>query len=629
MHRRVEFCVKLCVIGSLIAASSGLAQAEPPEIVAVRQTLPQELYQQIRLGLAAPTEVERTVPVSLYEKLELRVELKATFQNPYDPDDLDLWAEFTAPSGKVWKIWGFYNPTSPAVLWMVRFTPTETGTWRYVVKVHDREGTAESKAREATVVASKHHGFVRIAGNKRYLQFTDGSPFYGVGMWYNDGYELFNRGYITEQGLDDLKQHGANFISFFHSPLETMGTGLGRYDENRAGRLDQIFEWCEQREMFISWNIWFHSYFSEAVWGGGNARYGSNPYRLAAGADKFFTSEEAWGYLRKVYRYMVARWGYSRALFLWFVVDEINGTEGWLRGGSEAGEQWCWKVHNFLKESDPYGRPTTGTQSGGIKQWWPGGYQIFDIAAREVYEAQGHAMPPGGKPDLIGGNPANLSYLNYARQVEDLWTGFNKPALIGECGWDHTYYEPGMPGYLGMYHNALWVSLANGLSATPFWWSNGSYINDAVLTRSMSYFARFVRNIDFAAGEWKRLVLDVSNGDGWAIQGDTMTFGWIVNPVNGVANEIFSVPGLEDGDYDVYLYRTWRGEYLPPISAASAGGTLTVKIPELRPIGGRAQNIGDDVAIKIVKKGVSLGERIRPDLEPARRSTEELRGPQQ
>lgn len=202
----------------------------------MRQTLPQELYQQIRLGLAAPTEVERTVPVSLYEKLELRVELKATFQNPYDPDDLDLWAEFTAPSGKAWKIWGFYNPTSPPVLWMVRFTPTETGTWRYVVKVHDREGTAESKPREATVVASKHHGFVRIAGNKRYLQFTDGSPFYGVGMWYNDGYELFDRGYITEQGLDDLKQHGANFISFFHSPLETMGTGLGRYDERRAGR---------------------------------------------------------------------------------------------------------------------------------------------------------------------------------------------------------------------------------------------------------------------------------------------------------------------------------------------------------------------------------------------------------
>jgi len=128
----------------------------------------------------------------------------------------------------------------------------------------------------------------------------------------------------------------------------------------------------------------------------------------------------------------------------------------------------------------------------------------------------------------------------------------------------------------------------------------------------MSYFSRFVRDINFAAGEWKPLVLNVSDGNGWAMQGDKMTFGWVVNPVSGVANETFSVSGLEDDDYDVYLYRTWRGEYLPAISAASTGGTLTVKIPELLPRGGRAQNIGDDVAIKIVKKGVSLGVPIGP-----------------
>lgn len=29
-----------------------------------------------------------------------------------------------------------------------------------------------------------------------------------------------------------------------------------------------------------------------------------------------------------------------------------------------------------------------------------------------------------------------------------------------------------------MYHNALWVSLANGLCATPFWWAYSDYVND-------------------------------------------------------------------------------------------------------------------------------------------------------
>jgi len=596
----------LLLAGLLLASGCAALTAAPPEILHVRQPQPPEIVQQMRMQLLPETAADRVVEVKKYEKLELRIDLKATFQNAYDPDEVDLRAEFTAPSGKVWKIWGFYNPSSWSALWMVRFTPDETGTWRVIVKVKDREGTAESKVREIPVVGSDHRGFVKIAPNQRYLQYGDGSPFYGVGMWYNDGYERFNKGQITERGLDELKSHGGNFISFFHSPLETMGTGLGRYDENRAGRLDEVFEWCEQRDIQISWNIWFHSYFSEAVWGGGNARYRNNPYRLVASADSFYTSPEAWKYMEKLHRYMVARWGYSRALILWFVVDEINGTEGWLKGGSAGAEQWSQKVHDWLKANDPYRRPTTGTQSGGIKQWWAAGYQIFDIAAREIYELQGHPMPPGGKPNVVSENPTKFSYLNYAKQTQDLWNGFNKPAIIGECGYDHTYYEVGTPGYVEMYHNALWAGLANGLSMTPFWWANGDYINDSVFTRTLPFFARFVRDINFSGAEYKPVVVKVTEGDGWAMQSDALTFGWVVNPLNGIASETMTIPGLPDGEYDVHLYRPWRGVYAPMITAASKGGELMVKLPELKPVASRVQNLGNDVAFKIVKKGVAV-----------------------
>src|SRR5664279_344405 len=324
------------VLAAGLVAAAGLAQAALPAITSVRQAMPPEIAQQMRAGLLPGTPGTAGIPIPRYEKVELRIEMRATYQNPYDPEQLDLWAEFTAPSGKLWKIWGFYNPSSWSALWMVRFTPVETGTWHYVVKVKDHEGTAESQPGEFPVIESKRPGFVGIAANKRYLQFSNGSPFYGVGLWYNDGYERYGAGSITEEGLDALKQHGANFISFFNSPLETMGTGLGRYDENRAGRLDQIFEWCEKRDLMISWNIWFHSYFSEAVWGDGNARYSNNPYRLVASADKYFSSDEAWKYTEKLQRYEVARWGYSRVLALWFVDDEINGTEGWTKGGSQG-----------------------------------------------------------------------------------------------------------------------------------------------------------------------------------------------------------------------------------------------------------------------------------------------------
>ena len=170
-----------------------------------------------------------------------------------------------------------------------------------------------------------------------------------------------------------------------------MGTGLGRYDQNLCGRLDQLFQWCEERDMHISWNLWFHSYISEAVWGGGNSRYRNNPYRSVAEAVDFFKSDEAWKYEEKLHRYIIARWGYSRALFLWFVIDEINGTEGWEKGDQAAAEEWCRKVHQFFHEHDPYGRPTTGTQSGGIKRVVAG--RLPDLRHRRPRDLRG-AGPP-------------------------------------------------------------------------------------------------------------------------------------------------------------------------------------------------------------------------------------------
>src|SRR5664279_4691584 len=151
------------LVAGLLAAVAGLVQAAPPAIVSVRQSLPSEIAQQRRAGLlpgGGRGAAAASYPVARYEKVELTVDLQATFQNPYDPDQIDLSAEFTAPSGKVWKIWGFYNQTSTTALWMVRFAPNEPGNWRYVVKVKDTQGATESQPAAFVVTESKHPGFI-------------------------------------------------------------------------------------------------------------------------------------------------------------------------------------------------------------------------------------------------------------------------------------------------------------------------------------------------------------------------------------------------------------------------------------------------------------------------------------
>src|SRR5688572_9735534 len=153
--------------------------------------------------------------VGLYDKFEARLTIKAQFLNPFDPDDIDIMVMFTSPSGKKWNIPGFYQYTF-GTMWKVRFSPDELGRWKYQVKVRDKSGKGIGEERSFRVVASKYKGPVRIASNKRYLEYKNGSPYYGVGLWYN--------GRITKENLDDLKSKGVNFISNFITPIETMGS---------------------------------------------------------------------------------------------------------------------------------------------------------------------------------------------------------------------------------------------------------------------------------------------------------------------------------------------------------------------------------------------------------------------
>ena len=182
----------------------------------------------VSVALAGPPKIVSVEPVTesvgLYEKFELWINLDSSFTNPFDPEQIDVQAEFTAPSGKVWTIWGFYKPTSVDVHWMLRFSPTEKGTWRYVVKVRDSEGAAQSSPASFTAVASKHPGFIQIARNQRYLCHTDGTSFYGVGLWYNDSPWQGTRGKIQEPDLDNLKRRGVNFICTRLEMLETLAT---------------------------------------------------------------------------------------------------------------------------------------------------------------------------------------------------------------------------------------------------------------------------------------------------------------------------------------------------------------------------------------------------------------------
>ncbi|MEO5603952.1 MAG: DUF5060 domain-containing protein [Cyclobacteriaceae bacterium] len=565
---------KLLIILSLVAIHWN-SNGQSPEIISIQQ---------------------RQDSVGLYEKFELSLHLKCEFQNPFDPDDINITATFTSPGGKKWNIHGFYYYTG-GMLWKIRFSPNETGLWKYTVHVRDKKGETTSESKSFKAILSSRKGPIQVSSNKRYLQYPDGSTFFGVGLWYNDGYAGFNSGRVTPANLDQLKTLGVNFISTFITPLETQGSGLGRYDQNISGRLDELFELCESRDMLLSLNLWFHSYLSETVWGGGNVRWYTNPYQQVTTAKEFYSSEPAWKLQEKLYRYFIARWGYSRSLAMWFIVDEVNGTDGWVSGDSLGAARWGGKVHSYFKDHDPYNHLTTGTRSGGIKEFWHEGYQIFDLAAREIYEAQGYPMNKSASLDSATVHPLTHSFSNYANQISKLWNGYEKPAIIGETGWDHTFYEPNMPGYLSLYHNALWVTLASGTAMTPFWWAYSDKLNDNVVTHQILSLRKFTDQIPLAKlTDLVPFDISMAEGNGYGMKSNEFIFGWVVNPYTDVAGENVKITSLKNGKYKVRLYHTWRGEFLQETEMVSTDGTLAIQLPFLHTTGSHSNYTGPDMA---------------------------------
>ena len=528
--------------------------------------------------------------IGLYDKFEIGLRIDAEFSNPFDPEEIDIIGSFKSPSGKEWKIPGFFSSSSRAG-WTVRFSPNELGKWNYQVSVKDKNGRVEGDMRKFTAVKSPFHGPIRIAENKRYLEHADGTPFYGVGLWYNRNTEA--------ETLDELNELGVNFISNVMTPLESWASGLGRYDQLTCDKIDNMLSLLEERDMQLSLNLWFHSYLSETVWGGGNVRWYTNPYVLVTEAKDFYKSNEAWEYQENLYRYIIARWGYSRSLAIWFVVDEVNGTDGWVSGDSLEAANWAKKVHNYFKANDPWQHLTTGTRSGGIKEWWQEGYEIFDMPGREIYEAQGFPIIKDGSIESSETHPLTYSYRNYAGQVQKLWQGFEKPVIIPETGWDHTFYEMSMPGYKSQYHNAIWVSLATGSAMSPFWWSYSRALNDNVVTYQLLNYRRFVNQIPFSKlTNVAPVEIINSDGDAYAMGSDQLMFGWVVNAKTDLAGKTISLPNVKKGKYKLRLYHTWRGNFLEEGEKEIDvdGNPLSFTMPELKIEGSHAKYIGQDIA---------------------------------
>jgi hypothetical protein len=515
--------------------------------------------------------------IGKYAKLELTVGLSETYANPYDPDQIDLSAQFTAPSKKVWKVNGFYDGTT----FRVRFAANETGNWSYLVSATDAKGTARSQAGTFICKDSDLHGWVKVAPNNRYLQCDDGTSFYGVGCCHAWS--------VSTQTLDRMKALGFNTYVYWNGTydsgggtrlIESTASGIGRYDQQKCTRLDTLINWNEARNMGMILVILPHDYGCEQL-GGWKAAWSLNPYKDIVTSAKYYTDETSWAYQQKQYRYIIARWGYSTGIVGWQTVDEISGTNGWVADQAGA-NQWAAKIARFFQTNDPFRHPTTASHGS----FWDEGNKANDLPNTEVY---GNYSPP-----------------NIAATVQKLWNGYQKPCIMGETGADRDG---------AVSHAKIWSAMAAGISITPLLWQFTQGWNDSISAQYPA-FNKFIADINFAGlknpaqakvsipGTDPMLVpARGARGPGgrgaatppgaasrpapptsaptnvagvWAITSDQMTFGWMTG---AIAGKSLKLTGLRDGVYTMQWWDCAQGRVISTSDVTAANGTLTASIP--------------------------------------------------
>lgn len=525
-----------------------------------------------------------TGTVKKYEKFEVIPELKnVKFENPFDPADIDVYAQFTSPSGENIKINGFYDNYEGANKWKIRFSPGETGEYKFRIFLKDGSETGESQVSSFTAVESEHHGWIRTSEkNPHYLMHDDGASYYAVGVYSPWG--------NNEKVFKTYADHNANLLAIwdisyggFVNDAGIIENELGRYNQEKLGKIDSLLSILEKDNIKLMFAIWPHDLFSKTVWA---HQWNQNPYNKITDVENVYADSLAWEYQKMKYRYMIARFAHSRSWGIWELINEMDGTDGWAKGHHQEAYDWVKKCVKYFSENDPYHHPVTASFSGGFQQYREPLYELTDIPNIHLYPAQGWNLK---YPD----DTLRSDMYNFAWASRRFWDKFEKPSIFGEAGADLTYYKPKSKEYHISYHNQIWASLANGLAGIPVWW-DFPVLNEGDW-QQIKHLSAFVSDIYFANNQYKPTQATAEGTDIFVMDAGDKLFGWARTfSKQSIGGTKLNIIEPVKGNYSITWFDPWGGNIIKSEKVSSGNGKMALIVPEV------ADQI-PDIAFKIIK----------------------------
>ncbi len=573
--------ILFCTILFLTACGGNQVTVEPTTIPAIAPT-------QLSLAKVTSVRLDRT-DLPKYESLEMTVGVDAEYKNPYDVKQVALDGVFTSPDGETITAPGFWDGESA---WKMRFTPSQEGTWKYAISVKDSRGQSLPNNGEFTVTSSGLHGWI-VPGNTfdssyspHYLIYHDGTPFYGVG--HCDALNVLVDGFSIDEGVrlfDNMKAANENYVVWWPLYSNSFITQYDNYSMAPMKVIDLVVKDAQTKGIFLVFTIWDHPELRDEThaWGAGN--WSGNGFSQLSNINSFFIADEPWTWQENLYRYIIARWGYSPAIGMWLTASEINGTNAY-----DQTDPWHEKVNNYFVANDPYRHPTTASGSGEVD--WPIGHAVMDMPQVHLYEF-------GDAPivDTVG------AAKHVAEWTQLMLKNADKPNWIGEFGVEGDQYYP------ELFHNSIWAALGAGASMTPAEWNSGGAWSEMTpeMYADIGRLSNFVQDMPLA--KWNPSALQITSDSeqvrAWGFAGLDGGLIWVQDyslegkSIDEVRNSMvtrtgiqLNVRGMSTGSYTVTPYDTWQGTYLDPFDVSCDGETCPIVLPDFHA----------DMAFKIGRK---------------------------
>ena len=445
-----------------------------------------------------------TVETEVWKPVEITLKSGKEYKNPYT--DVDIDAVFTHADGTKISTPGFWKEDST---FAVRFTPTKTGEWTYIITCTDA-GNSDLNNVQGTVKATENtgnsvfdkHGFVQIAADNRHFEYADGTPFFWLGdtNWQAPNYVQTDKCNYPGCKCDNQFKHEVDnrvakgftvYQTYFDSAVSDGGGQKELMPSIWAKKftlpaaeifnkkIDYMFEYLYQNGMVAALGMGVHT----------------NTANNMSETD-----------LLRFTRYVVAR--YSCYSIIWITGQEVTDErEAQATPGKSTLDVYL-SVGETVDSLDGYNHPN--------------GAHMYDVVPSDPRAMKLDSSSWHQTWILQSGHGRKISNKRYYFQYYRNLSGTTKPFIEGEMNYEDIDCG-GFNGYDANRYSA-WNALFNGCSGFTYGvdgiWANcystekstgwlGTFSYDPWyigLDKPGSYEMTYLRRFFEAAGEWQKLI---------------------------------------------------------------------------------------------------------------------------